>query len=384
VAGWLDAYALPAERVAVPADAADALGKRETIALPGGADAFALLDALDAARPDYVLASRGVAWDGARAHPWFIERYHPVAEWRDANDTASPWTQYAYTPSPFDAGARIPLYVTFSDAPLALRAYRLDTTRITPGVPLHLTLYWECAGDDFADFTAAVRLTESATELMVAYAENVLHVTGVSWKSEDRLAAQYTLTPPDDAPEGAYTLAVGVTGRSGKPLAPATDATQAALTLATLEHPPDVSRAPIAMDYPADFTLGDAIALRGYDAPARVAPGDTLRVALLWHALAAPGSDYKVFVHLLAPDGQVPVQDDAKPVYWFYPTMDWQAGDYVRDGHVLALPADLPRGDYTLAIGMYLEATGDRLPAYDAEGTRLPDERMVLQIVQVR
>jgi len=384
VAGWLDAYALPAERVAVPADAADALGKRETIALPGGADAFALLDALDAARPDYVLASRGVAWDGARAQPWFIERYHPVAEWRDADDTASPWTLYAYTPSPFDAGARIPLDVTFSDAPLALRAYRLDTTRVTPGVPLHLTLYWEYAGDDFADFATAVRLTESATERVVARAEDVLHVTGISWKSKDRLAAQYTLTPPDDAPEGAYTLAVGVTGRNGKPLAPSTDTTQDALALATLEHPPDVSRAPIAMDYPADFTLGDAIALRGYDAPARVAPGDTLRVALLWHTLAAPAGDYKVFVHLLTAAGEAAVQDDSKPVYWFYPTTDWQAGDYVRDGHILALPADLPRGDYTLAVGMYAEATAIRLPARAANGTPLPDDRVVLKIVQVR
>lgn len=384
VAGWLDAYALPAERVAVLADAVDALGGRETVALPGGADAFALLDALDAARPDYVLAWRGVAWDGARAQPWFTERYHPVAEWRDATDTASPWTLYAYTPSPFDAGARVPLDVTFGDTSFTLRAYRLSSPRITPGVPLHLTLYWDCARDDFADFTAAVQLTESATERVAARVEAVLHVTGISWKSEDRLAAQYTLIPPDDAPVGTYTLSVAVTAPGGQPLAPSTEAAQDALVLATLEHPPDVSRAPIAMDAPADVTLGDAIALRGYDAPPRLAPGETLRVALLWHALAAPAADYKVFVHLLAPDGQVPVQDDAKPVYWFYPTPQWQPGDYIRDEHVLALPTDLPRGDYTLAVGMYAEATAARLPARAADGALLPDERIVLHIVQVR
>ncbi len=384
VAAWLDAHALPTERVAVPLDARKAFGERETITLSGGVTVFALSDILNTARPDYLLAWRGVAWDSVRAQPWFIERYHPVAEWRDANDTASPWTLYTYTPSPFDAGARVPLDVTFGDTSFMLRAYRLSSPRVTPNAPLYLTLYWADAGHDFTHLIAAIQLSESASGRVVAHAEEVLHVSDMAWTPDDRLAAQYTLIPPDDAPDGLYSLSVAVTTPGGKPLAPSTDTAQDALTLATLERPPDVSRAPIAMDYPADFTLGDAIALRGYDAPTRLAPGDTLRVALLWHALAAPADDYKVFVHLLTAAGEAAVQDDSKPVYWFYPTTDWQAGDYVRDGHVLALPADLPRGDYTLAIGMYLEATGDRLPAYDANGTRLPDDRVVLKIIQVR
>lgn len=391
VAAWLAAHALPVEQVAAPPEAQAALGEREILALPGDADAFALLSALDAVRPDYVLAPHTVGWDGARTQPWFVERYRAAVEWRDANDAAAPWTLFAYTPTPFDLGARVPVSEAFATGAVALRAYRLSSPRVFPGESLYLTLYWSApessftkAEPDFARFTARVTLADVASGRVWAQTEDTLRVSVLAWAPDDRLAARYVLTPPDDLPAGTYTLAVMLTHRDlGQPIPVAGDPPQLTLALAEVNRFPDVSQAPLPMDQTADFALGETVSLVGYNAPTRVAPGERVRVTLLWHTRDAVEGDYKVFVHLLSPAGGSAAQDDAKPVYWFYPTPQWQPGDYVRDEHILTLPADLAHGDYTLIVGMYDEATGDRLPVSKA-GEILPDGQMVLGLVRVR
>jgi hypothetical protein len=45
-----------------------------------------------------------------------------------------------------------------------------------------------------------------------------------------------------------------------------------------------------------------------------------------------------------------------------FPTNRWQVGQVLRDRHTLKIPADLAPGNYTVEIGMYLPATGARLP----------------------
>jgi hypothetical protein len=54
-----------------------------------------------------------------------------------------------------------------------------------------------------------------------------------------------------------------------------------------------------------------------------------------------------------------------------YPTDWWEAGETIADEHALDLRA-LPPGRYRLLIGMYRLDTGERLPAYGADGP-LPD-----------
>ncbi len=395
VAVWLDAHALPVEQVAAPPEAQAALGEREILALPGDADAFTLLSALDEARPDYVLVPHSVGWDGVRTQPWFIERYRAAYKWRDADDDASPWTLFAYTPTPYDLGARVPVSDSFATEAVVLRAYRLSSPRVFPGEPLYLTLYWDApegsVTPDYSVWMARVTLAEATPTPEVAHAhvwaqtEDTLRIASLTWTSEDRLAARYVLTPPDDLPVGAYTLSVMLTRRDlGQPIPVAGDPPQPMLNLTEVRRLPDVGRESLPMDQTADFALGETVSLVGYDAPARVAPGARVRVTLLWYAREAVGGDYKVFVHLLSPTGGAAAQDDAKPVYWFYPTTQWQPGDYVRDEHILALPPELVRGDYTLVAGMYDEAAGDRLPVRNAAGETLLDGQMVLGVVRVR
>jgi hypothetical protein len=122
-----------------------------------------------------------------------------------------------------------------------------------------------------------------------------------------------------------------------------------------------------------DAQFGEDVLLEGYKLPAtRFAPGDTIPIWLSWRALDAPGERLKVFLHLLAAselaagklaagNGALVAQQDAEPVAWSRPTDGWQAGEQITDGHGVPLPADLPPGDYMLAVGMY-RSSGERLP----------------------
>jgi uncharacterized membrane protein len=100
--------------------------------------------------------------------------------------------------------------------------------------------------------------------------------------------------------------------------------------------------------------------LRGYDAKRE---GSNLAVTLYWQALTAMPLDYTIFVHLVGPDGQTVAQHDGQPAWEVpLPTTTWQPGEMLQDKHLLALPPDLPAGEYHLEIGVYFWQTLERLP----------------------
>jgi len=388
IAAWLDANALPAERVAVPAFAAKAFGERELVTLPLGVDAFALLDDLQASRPDYVVAWRGLAWDGARAQPWFQEHYRAVYESAGVYDGNTPLTLFRYTFSPFDDGERLPVErsfgtaVTEGNASLTLQAVRVNHPRVMPGEPLYVTLFWE--GDFFALPDAerlVMQVVDVAQGQVRARMEEAMPdgVPADLLREGEDVLSHYRLVMPETMPAGDYRLDLALYRRSGQPVIPEHN-----LTLATLYRPPDVSLDPPTPDQVGQWYLGESIMLVGYDVPARSAPGETARVALYWHAREQVAEDYTVFVHLLTADGQAAAQADGKPLDWTYPTSLWKPGETIRDTHVLSLDSALPRGDYTIAVGLYDAATGLRLPLRDADGAALPDDRVLLSPLAVR
>lgn len=130
------------------------------------------------------------------------------------------------------------------------------------------------------------------------------------------------------------------------------------------------------------FTTNDAIwengiALRGYRALNDSIPLDQiLRLELLWQATEPVLADYKVFIHVLNPDGQVVAQRDSEPVAGIRPTTTWQPGELVTDRYGLWLPVDLPTGDYQLVTGLYHPETGQRVPACCPTGTTVPLARI--------
>jgi hypothetical protein len=122
-------------------------------------------------------------------------------------------------------------------------------------------------------------------------------------------------------------------------------------------------------------TFGGEVLLLGYD----LAREDKeLRLELHLQALRQMQTDYKVFVHLFDPATETIVtQHDATPREGRYPTSHWAEGEVVSDSITLDL-AEVPPGRYRLAVGVYGPETMDRLPAVDAAGRPVPDNRVVL------
>lgn len=109
--------------------------------------------------------------------------------------------------------------------------------------------------------------------------------------------------------------------------------------------------------------LGDRVQLAGSDIEStNLQPGTALSVDLTWQAIQRMDTDYKIFVHLIGPDGALIAQQDTQPLGGFFPTSYWYTGQPVPDSYALSVPADAPAGTYTLYAGMYDGDTGQRLP----------------------
>ena len=107
------------------------------------------------------------------------------------------------------------------------------------------------------------------------------------------------------------------------------------------------------------FALVDALL------PPALAPGAALHVDLWWSALAAPPLDYSVGVYLLDEAGQVMAQHDGPP--GGSATTAWPPGALHFDRHTLALPPDLPAGDYVVGVSVYWY--GDNVPLTTGSAT---------------
>jgi hypothetical protein len=119
--------------------------------------------------------------------------------------------------------------------------------------------------------------------------------------------------------------------------------------------------------------FGEQIALIGYDLDGgHLTAGDNLDLTLYWQALQPLDINYQVFVHLQAEDGTLVAQSD-KLNPGDFPTGRWPVDRYVRDEHVLAIPAGLPPGVYRLSAGLWVVSEGWRLPLLDESGLQVGD-----------
>ena len=88
-------------------------------------------------------------------------------------------------------------------------------------------------------------------------------------------------------------------------------------------------------------------------------PGDELDLTLYWRAPQPLDKDYKVFVHVVR-DGQVAAQHDSEPGLGGFPTSRWRAGEIVTDRHPIQVPPETQAGSYSVMVGLYDPASGDR------------------------
>ncbi|MCL6647585.1 MAG: glycosyltransferase family 39 protein [Chloroflexi bacterium] len=116
-----------------------------------------------------------------------------------------------------------------------------------------------------------------------------------------------------------------------------------------------------------DLQFNGEVRLLGYDV--LVDPPDprerwtgVVSVRLYWQAQRPLSRSYRVFVQLVNPVYHVYAAKDNRPGEDRWPTPRWTPGQVVRDDYRLVVLPGTPPGEYQLSVGLYDEATGQRLP----------------------
>jgi len=131
----------------------------------------------------------------------------------------------------------------------------------------------------------------------------------------------------------------------------------------------DLARLPIPPQQPP-LQLGDAIELVvAWHEGETARQGETLPLALVWRALAAPEASYTVFVQAIDDAGVKAGQLDRLPCGGGCLTTSWQPGDVIGEWVEMPILASAPPGRYELIAGMYDLATGERLPVRNLPAT---------------
>ena len=210
------------------------------------------------------------------------------------------------------------------------------------------------------------------------------------WRpGQDTIAAQQRVRlTASRLPPGRYWLAVSVfdpaTG-ARLPITGGDSPSPDTFFIGPLKAPPELPAAPAE---PGDrievgAAFGDVAELAAY-VPERltVPAGEPVRFTLVWQALTAPDRDYTVFVHLLDGQGRLIAGSDTQPGAGTYPTSIWSPAELVSDPHMLPTATGngppLPGGRYRLAVGLYYQPTGERLPLRLPDGRLDPDGRLFL------
>ena len=279
--------------------------------------------------------------------------------------------------------------VSFADQ-LSLLGADADLSPRWPGDPIEVTAAWQTRRQMARNYNVALHLLDntqttrlSVDQILGGLYPNVLWAPGEFTQDKLTLPGRPALLP------GLYTLELRLYDYAQGnfiPLPMKDSATerpiQGQLVLGRVRiMDPAESRPPQTAKI---VNLGQAIQLSGYDLTnPRACPGQALSLALHWQAIACPPGDYTVFTQLIGPDGLVWGQQDNQPQQGRYPTTAWSVGDRIVDRYAIPVRKDAPAGVYRLMVGMYNLATGERLPAVDEHGRRLPDDAIALSDVEV-
>jgi hypothetical protein len=237
-----------------------------------------------------------------------------------------------------------------------------------------LTLYWQAIDWPGRDYTVFVKLL--AADQTAHGGRDRLPREGyrtIYWAPGEIIVDPFGVPIAEDAPEGVYTINVGLYQQVG----------QQAISLPLVQdgqllEATSISIGPVKIGQPARFTVeaaspqvvlnqpfGDVpnLTLLGYDLERLVDEGQpSLQLSLYWRSEALLPADYTTFVHLLNQAGDVVAQKDRPPLDGAYPTSLWDPGEIIADQMRIPLPSDLPDGNYNLVVGLYDFNTGARLP----------------------
>jgi hypothetical protein len=257
---------------------------------------------------------------------------------------------------------------------IRLLAYDFESVRVAPGDALQATLYLSALAPMERDYNVLLRLVGAEGEEIWRGEGWPWGAPTSNWPPREVRPDGHRVVIPADADPGLYQVRVSFYDPETLDLldaatldgAPLPDAER---TLALLQVTGGEEAVPPA---PA-FTFGDALALDAASLVEAPAAGEVLQLLLEWRSLARLQDDWTVFVHIMGPAGSqgesqgAPVaQRDAPPLGGFAATSLLQPGQRLLDHVEVALPADLPAGEYSVRVGLY---QGDRrLPATTSTG----------------
>ncbi len=131
-----------------------------------------------------------------------------------------------------------------------------------------------------------------------------------------------------------------------------------------------IRTAPIhAPSTPDTYTpIVDGIVSYGATLDCSVDSGITLRV--IWGAQTAPERDFSVFVHLIGRDASdvLATADESAPIYGWYPTSRWSAGEAIPDFYILKTAAKAT----AVQFGLYEQPTPGQFVNYGVTTLPLP------------
>jgi 4-amino-4-deoxy-L-arabinose transferase-like glycosyltransferase len=304
--------------------------------------------------PDYlVLTAINPLYDyDLRADAWFQASYAPVTQFGDGRFWGSPITIYARRAPAADLATQ-PVDLTIGA--LQLTGYAIELIPIWPGIPIRIRLEW--ARPSVPGARVSVGLIGAQGEVIAA-GERTYNMA--TWPASGG-SVYHTMVAGPNMPPGVYRalITVETEGRSehafvGKWVAP----------LGEVRPPSNLT--------PLAARFGDAIDLIGYTLdPNRPGAGAEVSLTLYWRARRTVERDYTVFVHLEAADGRLILAADSQPRAGSYPTSIWSPGDVIDDRHTFRIPDNLPAGDYSLKMGLYLLDSGQRLTTGEADQVHL-------------
>jgi len=248
---------------------------------------------------------------------------------------------------------------------------------VRSGATLHFELFWQTLAPTETDYQLLIQLRDEDGHVLGAERvppSRASYPTS-SWQVGEitRYPQQITISP--EAVGGDYVLTVNLIDPSTGQRLALEDAHLAVVTVKARERLFDVP----VIAYPVPASFGGDIELLGYDLQEEsVAPKGVLHLTLYWKTLGPTDIPYTVFTHLLDGEGKVRGQRDSVPVDGTRPTTGWAVGEIIVDRYEISVDGDTPEGTCQIEIGLYNPESGDRMPAFDAEGQRLEYDRVLL------